>query len=100
MKITDAYGKYQVTTPAISGTAGATSAKGVAPKTGAAPAHHHPSKDAGRVEVSDAAKALEAKSAGDSEKIERLKSAISDGSFKVDAKKIASKLTGADEPEE
>jgi negative regulator of flagellin synthesis FlgM len=98
MKITDAYGKFQVTTPATSGTAGATSAKGVAPKTGSAPAHH--SKDAGRVEVSDAAKALEAKSAGDSEKIERLKSAISDGSFKVDAGKIASKLTGEDEPEE
>jgi len=99
MKITDAYGKFQVTTPATSGTAGATSAKGVAPKAGSAPAHHH-SKDAGRVEVSDTAKALEAKSTGDNEKIERLKSAISDGSFKVDASKIASKLTGEDEPEE
>jgi negative regulator of flagellin synthesis FlgM len=95
MKITDAYGKFQVTTPATAGTAGATSAKGVAPKTGSAPAHHH--KDAGRVEVSEQAKALEAKSAGDSAKIERLKSAISDGSFKVDASKIASKLVGEDD---
>ena len=99
MKITDAYGKFQVSTPATAGTAGASSAKGVAPKTGAAPAHHH-HKGAGRVEVSEQAKALEAKSAGDSAKIERLKSAISDGSFKVDAGKIASKLVGEDdEPE-
>jgi negative regulator of flagellin synthesis FlgM len=98
MKITDAYGKFQVSTPATAGTTGASTTKGVGSKTGSAPAHPH--KDAGRVEVSDTAKALEAKSAGDSAKIERLKAAISDGSFKVDAQKIASKLTSEDEPEE
>lgn len=98
MKITDAYGKFQVSTPATAGTTGASATKGVGSKTGSAPAHHQ--KDAGRVEVSDQAKALEAQSSGDSAKIDRLKSAISDGSFKIDASKIASKLTGEDEPEE
>jgi negative regulator of flagellin synthesis FlgM len=95
MKITDAYGKFQVSTPATSGTSGA---KGVGPKAGAAQTHNP--KDSGRVEVSEQAKALEAKASGDSAKIDRLKSAISDGSFKVDAKTIASKLVGEDEPEE
>ena len=56
--------------------------------------------DAGRVQVSDEAKALEAKSSGDTAKIDRLKASIADGSFKVDAKKIASKIAGEDAPEE
>ena len=95
MKITDAYGKFQVTTPAASGISGA---KGVGSKAGATQTHNP--KDSGRVEVSDEAKALEAKASGDTAKIDRLKSAIADGSFKVDANKIASKLVGDDEPEE
>jgi flagellar biosynthesis anti-sigma factor FlgM len=98
MKITDAYSKYQVTTPAISGVTGQAGTKGVGSSKSSGEAQ--PQKDAGRVEVSDAAKALEAKASGDSAKIERLKASISDGTFKVDANKIASKLTGEDEPEE
>ncbi|MEO8877786.1 MAG: flagellar biosynthesis anti-sigma factor FlgM [Polyangiaceae bacterium] len=98
MKITDAYGKFQVTSPVITGAKGAGGAAPVG--KGAGQAHVH-SKDAGRVQVSDEAKALEAKSSGDSAKIERLKASIADGSFKVDAKQIASKLVGDDEePEE
>jgi len=97
MKITDAYGKFQVTAPVTPATSGA-AASAAAVKAGKAhPAHHVHSKDAGRVEVSDAAKALEAKSSGDSAKIERLKSSIADGSFTVDAKQIATKLVGEDE---
>jgi flagellar biosynthesis anti-sigma factor FlgM len=99
MKITDAYGKYQIQSPATSGVTGTAGAKGVGSSKSSGQAHAP--KDAGRVEVSEQAKALEAKSSGDTAKIERLKSAISDGTFKVDANKIASKLTGEDdEPEE
>jgi flagellar biosynthesis anti-sigma factor FlgM len=98
MKITDAYGKFQVATPAASGTTSTTGAKAVGSAKSGHHAHH--AKDAGRVEVSDQAKALEAKASGDSAKVDRLKASISDGSFKVDAQKIASKLTGEDEPEE
>ena len=98
MKITDAYAKYQIKTPATSGVAGSAGTKGVGSAKSSSQAQ--PQKDAGRVEVSDQAKALEAKASGDSAKIERLKASISDGTFKVDANKIASKLTGEDEPEE
>jgi flagellar biosynthesis anti-sigma factor FlgM len=98
MKITDAYGKFQVSTPTASGVNGSSAAKGVGSAKDAGHAHHP--KDGGRVEVSEQAKALEAKASGDGAKIERLKSAISAGSFKIDATKIASKLTGDDEPEE
>jgi negative regulator of flagellin synthesis FlgM len=98
MKITDAYGKYQITTPATSGVTGGAGAKSVGSSKSSA--QTQPQKDAGRVEVSDRAKALEAKASGDAAKVERLKSAISDGTFKVDANKIAAKLTEEDEPEE
>ena len=98
MKITDAYGKFQVSTPTATGVSGSAPTKGVGAAKGSGHAHH--AKDAGRVEVSDQAKALEAKASGDSDKIDRLKASIADGSFKVDASKIASKLTGEDEPEE
>jgi negative regulator of flagellin synthesis FlgM len=98
MKITDAYGKFQVQTPSATGVNGSTAAKGVGSSKSSGQAHN--AKDGGRVEVSDQAKALEAKASGDAAKVERLKSAISDGSFKIDAEKIASKLTGDDEPEE
>ena len=64
---------------------------------GHAEAHHHVKDDSTKVDVSPAAKALEEKAAASSTKVERLRAAIADGSFKVDADAIAKKLMGEEE---
>lgn len=92
MKITDAYSQFSPSTQATSAAQGA---KPVG-KQGGAKGHHH-KDDSAKVDVSDAAKALEAQSSASSAKVERLRAAIKDGSFQVDAGKIAQKLMGEEE---
>ncbi len=91
MKITDAYSQFTPT----QATSAAQGAKPVGKHGGAGV--HHKKDDSTKVDVSEAAKALEEKSAASATKVERLRAALTDGSFKVDAEKIASKLMGEDE---
>ena len=91
MKITDAYSQFSPT----QATSAAQGAKPVGKHGGAGV--HHKKDDSAKVDVSDAAKALEEKAAASATKVERLRASIKDGSFKVDADKIAQKLMGEDE---
>ena len=91
MKISDAYGKVNAQT--ISSTGNAQKAGKVA--GGQSPAVQQRAKDdSAKVNVSAEAKKLAAASSGNADKIERLKGAISNGTFKVDAHKIADNLAG------
>ncbi len=91
MKISDAYGKVNAQT--ISSTGSAQKAGKVGGGQSSA-VQQRAKDDAAKVNVSAEAKKLEAASSGNAEKIERLKGAISNGSFKVDAQKIADTLAG------
>jgi len=50
-----------------------------------------------RVSVSEEARALAQRSAGDTAKVERLRSMVRDGTFRVDASRIAARLVGGGE---
>lgn len=93
MRITDAYSKV-AEQPTTTGTTKVAEGQTAPSKEAGAAAKHEPVK----VSVSDEARKLSAKADAsfDAEKVNRLKNAIEQGTFKIDAGKIASKIVGPD----